>query len=79
MNIEVQLFATLRDQLPPDADGRRAFLDVPGGTTVAEVLNQLGIRRASAKLLIVDGVHTEATTVLQDGNVLSVFPPIAGG
>ena len=69
----------LRTHLPPNGDGRRAFLDVPEGATVAEVIAQLGIRAELAKLLMVDGVQGDQATVLREGNVLSVFPPIAGG
>jgi molybdopterin converting factor small subunit len=79
MNIEVQLFATLTQYLPPETDGRRAFLTVPEGATVGEALAQLGVPRKFTKLIFIDSVHQKPDTVLQDGNVLSIFPPIAGG
>ena len=79
MKVEVRLFATLRTHLPPGGDGRRAFLDVPEGTTVSQILAQLGIRAEMAKLVMVDGVQGAHATVLREESVLSVFPPIAGG
>ena len=79
MDITVRLFATLTKHLPPGSDGRTARLFVPEGTTVGEMLDRLGVPRELTKLLMVDGVHRDADTVLQAGNVLSVFPPIAGG
>ena len=79
MDINVRLFATLTKHLPPGSDGRTAQISVPEGTTVEEVLDRLGVPRELTKLLMVDGVHRGADTVLQAGNVLSVFPPIAGG
>jgi len=80
MNIEVKLFSILARYLPPEADGRRVRLTVPEGTTVAQVLDQLGVPRQLAKLIVIDGVvHQKADMVLRAGNVLSVFPPIAGG
>ncbi len=79
MNIEVHLFASLIKYLPPEAEGRRVNLAVSAGTTVAEVLDQLGIPQEFTKLIMIDGVHQKPDMVLQAGNVLSVFPPVAGG
>ena len=79
MKIEIRLFATLVQYLPPGSNGRRTVLEVAGGSTVGQVLDRLGIPRNLSKLIMVDGVHRGVDTVLQDGNVLSVFPPIAGG
>lgn len=79
MDIEVRLFAFLTEYLPPGADGRRALLTVDEGATVEMVLDQLGIPRGITKLLLVDGVQQKPETALRAGNVLSVFPPIAGG
>jgi len=80
MDIEVKLFSILAVYLPPEADGRRVGLTVPEGTTVAEILDQLGIPRKLAKLIVIDGIiHQRTDRVLTDGNVLSLFPAIAGG
>lgn len=79
MNIEIRLFATLAQYLPPGSDGRRTALEVAEGATAGEALDRLGVPRALAKLMMVDGVHGGMDTALQAGNVLSVFPPIAGG
>ncbi|OGG50166.1 MAG: hypothetical protein A3F84_11960 [Candidatus Handelsmanbacteria bacterium RIFCSPLOWO2_12_FULL_64_10] len=79
MDIEVRLFATLAKYLPPGSDGRQAWLTVAEGTTAGEVLDRLGIPRQGAKLIFIDSVHRKSDTALRSGNVLSVFPPIAGG
>ncbi|MEW6754347.1 MAG: MoaD/ThiS family protein [Candidatus Latescibacterota bacterium] len=79
VQVEVRLFAFLARYLPPGADGRRALLSVPVGTTVQQVLEQLGIPRGYSKLLLVGGLQEKPDTVLRDGDVLSVFPPVAGG
>ena len=80
MDIEVKLFSILAEYLPPGADGRRVWLTVPEGTTVAEILDQLGIPRKLTKLIVVDGIiHQQPDRVLRPGNVLSLFPAIAGG
>ena len=80
MDIEVKLFSVLARYLPPEADGRRVRLVVPEGTTVAEILDQLGVPRELTKLIVIDGVvHQKPDMVLRSGNVLGIFPPIAGG
>ena len=79
MDIDLRLFANLTEYLPPGAEGRQARIAVPEGTTVAEVLDRLGIPRTLAKLIMIDGIHQPPDTVLRAGNVLSIFPPLAGG
>ncbi len=80
MEIEVKLYSILARYLPPGTDGRRVFLTVPEGATVAEALDQLGVPKEQAKLVVIDGVvHQKKDMVLQTGNVLSIFPAIAGG
>ena len=80
MDIQVKLFATLKKYLPPEAKGRQVGLTVPEGATVIEVLDQLGVPRGLAKLIVIDGVvHQKPDMMLRAGNVLSVFPAIAGG
>jgi len=79
MKIEVALFATLSKYLPPGAQNRRAVIDVKDGSTVRDVLNQLGVPAEFPNILLVNGRQALETTVLKDGETLSVFPPLAGG
>ena len=79
MDIDIRLFANLTKYLPPGAEGRQARLTVPEGTTVKGILDRLAIPHELAKLTMVDGVQRKSDAVLHPGNVLSVFPPIAGG
>ncbi len=79
MKIEVALFATLSKHLPPGAQNRRAVIEVKDGATVREVMTQLGIPPDLPNILLVNGRQAPETTVLRDGETLSVFPPLAGG
>jgi hypothetical protein len=80
MVIEVRLFATLRKYLPPGSERTRACVELPRGSSIAEVLLRLGIPAESATLVLVDGRHEAGRSRQLDGEcVLSVFPPIAGG
>lgn len=84
MRITLKLFATLTDYLPPDA--RRANqvpLDLPDGSTVAQAYEPFGLPAKLVHLVLVNGhyIAPEArpTHVLKDGDVLALWPPIAGG
>jgi len=53
---------------------------MPAGSSVAEVLARLGIPVAKAFLVLVDGRYeADKQRRLDDGCVLSIWPPIAGG
>ena len=79
MNIEVRLFANLAQMLPPDSQNKRARMTVENGTTIGGLLNILKINHSITKILMVNGVQKDIETELHEGDVVSVFPPIAGG
>ena len=79
MKIEVALFATLTKYLPPGAQNRRAVIEVKDGSTIRDVLNQLGVPAEFPNILLVNGRQAPENSVLKDGETLSVFPPLAGG
>lgn len=79
MKIELQLFATLASFLPaPDAGGR-VLIDVPETVTVTDVLASLGVPATVPRIVLVNGHDVEESVRLAPGDVLSVFPPLAGG
>jgi sulfur carrier protein ThiS len=84
MNITLKLFATLTDYLPPVA--RRAnqvALELPEGTTVLQAFAPFSLPEKMVHLVLVNGHYiapeSRATHVLQAGDVLAIWPPIAGG
>ncbi|MGH7387918.1 MAG: MoaD/ThiS family protein [Candidatus Rokuibacteriota bacterium] len=78
MRVEVRLFATLADFLPPDLRGNSS-LDVPDGSRVSDVMARLGISDAIPRMALVNGEDAPADRALAEGDVLDVFPPLAGG
>jgi molybdopterin converting factor small subunit len=77
MIVQLRFFAGLRDYLPTGSNPHEA--EVPEGGTVRDVLNSLGVPEDKPRILLVNGRHAEIGQVLNDGDVLSVFPPVAGG
>lgn len=84
MKITFKLFATLTDYLPPDA--RRANqveLDIAPDTPIAKVYEPFGLPDKMVHLVLVNGRYIapeeRASTTLVEGDVLAIWPPIAGG
>jgi molybdopterin converting factor small subunit len=77
--ITLKLFATFRRYLPPDSQGPACHLEVPVGTPVAEVLNRFEVPTDGAAVILVNGHTAEPTQALQEGDVVAVFPAMAGG
>ena len=80
MNVEVRLFATLRAYLPPGSSRTAAPLDLPAGSSIADVIDRLGIPHDQAALMLVNGIYEgDQRRQLEDGHVLSIWPHVAGG
>ena len=76
--IEIRFFGHLRDYLP-EKPGPSNFITVSDGVDVGVVLDGLGIPVDDPKIILVNGVHAGRETPMNDGDKLSVFPPVAGG
>ena len=84
MQIEVRLFASLRDRLPREARGR-GEVEVQAGASLADLLDLLAIPPKQAQMVLVNGDPVPRTpglreaTRLEKGDTVSIFPPVAGG
>ncbi|MCP5264997.1 MAG: MoaD/ThiS family protein [Burkholderiaceae bacterium] len=88
MRITFKLYAMLEDYLPREHGEHRRVgnvlpLDVPEGTTVQSVIDQFGLPVRLVHLVLVDGRYVEpgdrASRALTEGEVLAIWPPVAGG
>ena len=79
MRTEIKLFANFREYLPPGSEKYSCWLDLEDGTTVGQALERLKIPLSDPMITLVNGVHRTHEDSLQPGDVLSVFPPVAGG
>jgi len=79
MEIEVKLFATLRDYLPKGSSRFSCKMKMEGSPRVQDILSRLKIPEEIPKIILINGVHAKREQILNDGDVLSIFPPVAGG
>jgi sulfur carrier protein ThiS len=84
MKITFKLYASLTQYLPAEArQDNRVPLDVPEGSTVAQVVEPYGLPHKLVHLVLVNGVYVppeqRLSHVLLEGDVLAIWPPIAGG
>jgi sulfur carrier protein ThiS len=84
MKIIFKLYASLAQYLPTEARyNNRVPMEVSEGTTIAQVIEPYGLPPALVHLVLINGVYVppaeRLTRVLVDGDVLAIWPPIAGG
>lgn len=83
MRLTVKLYATLADYLPAGSKNNRVEIEAVENAAVDAVLAPFLLPAKLTHLVLVNGVFVppaeRATTVLHDGDVLAVWPPIAGG
>ena len=79
MQVAVRLFATLERYLPPGSRDGVAILDVPEGATASDVARRLGIPAGFERVLLINGREATPERTLAPGDVLDLYPPLAGG
>ena len=84
MTITLKLFASLAAHLPAEArSSHRIDLDIDPGTTVLDVIRRQGVPETLCAIVLIDGHWVarpdRATRLLAEGQVLAIWPPIAGG
>ena len=84
VKITFKLFATLTDYLPVEA--RRSnivLLDVAPDAPISRIIEPFGLPPRLVHLVLVNGRYiapeARSATLLQEGDVLAIWPPIAGG
>ena len=85
MKITFKLFASLTDYLPPSREpGTNAVdIDVPEAATIGEIVAPFNLPTKLVHLVLVNGIFVppqeRAERRLSEGDVLAIWPPIAGG
>jgi sulfur carrier protein ThiS len=84
MQITFKLYAGLTDYLPPEhRQGNLMTLDVPADATIARIVEPFRMPPKLVHIVLVNGVFVapedRATRTLAEGDVLAIWPPVAGG
>lgn len=74
MTVEVRLFATFRE-----GRFKTKEIEVEAGYSVGDVLGDLEIPIAEVGILMVNGEDSVFERVLNDVDVLAIFPAVGGG
>ena len=84
MKITLKLFASLTDYLPPENKYTNMLeLDVAPDASILQIIAPMSLPEKMVHLVLVNGKYVAAqdrpTTTLVEGDVLAIWPPIAGG
>ena len=84
MNITLKLFASLTDYLPPASKYTNIVeLDIAAETTISQLVELYRLPDKQVHLVLVNGTYVapdqRASRTLTEGDVLAIWPPIAGG
>lgn len=84
MQITFKLYASLTDYLPADKrSSNQMALDIAPEATIADIIAPFSLPMKMVHLVLINGVYVapedRATRTLVEGDVLAIWPPIAGG
>jgi molybdopterin converting factor small subunit len=79
MRVTVKLYGYLRKYKPEVPRGGALSVDIPPGTTVRQVLEQLAIPNGVRLVTMVSSGVCRLDHTLVEGDQLMLFPPVAGG
>jgi sulfur carrier protein ThiS len=79
----VKLFALLSRYLPPGAQANAVTVDLAPGATIGSIIAGLGVPDGKCHLVLLNGVFVpvaaRASTPVGGGDVVAIWPPVAGG
>jgi len=84
MKITFKLFASLTDYLPAQARYSNVLeLDIAQDASISQIIEPFGLPPKMVHLVLINGKYIEPdkrlTQRLVEGDVLAIWPPIAGG
>ena len=82
--ITFKLYATLQDLLPAGTKRNATPIRIAADASLNEIIDRFKVPRELAHLVLVNGhfrcvADRDARGALQEGDVLAIWPPVAGG
>jgi molybdopterin converting factor small subunit len=79
MKVNVLVFATLRRYMPEQGIGEPKVVEIPEGTTFAELRDQLQLPAEEVKVVMRNSIQVELEDQIEDGDRIAYIPAVAGG
>lgn len=83
MKISIEFYASLMKYLPPGNSRFRREVKVEEGMALNKLIDQYHIKPEEAHIVLVNGnfvnVEDRADRQLKENDVVSIWPPVAGG
>ncbi|OPZ72526.1 MAG: ThiS family protein [Firmicutes bacterium ADurb.Bin456] len=79
MKIEVRVFSGLEKFIPGARFGKPMSVDITEHFTGRMLLEKLNIPEKEVFTILVNGSHRDPGDVFNDGDRVSLFPPVGGG
>ena len=79
MKIEVRLFSFLCKLFGKEENRYSFHMEIGEGTTCTDLLSVLHVPPDLPKVILVNGMVKEERYLLQEGDEVSILPPVEGG
>ena len=83
MKMYIELYASLMDRLPPGRDRFRRTLNIDKGSTLQQIIDRFNLSAEEAHIVLVNGHFVcgeeRQKHILKAEDVVSIWPPVAGG
>ena len=79
MKLAVKLGTTLRDYVPDYVPETGLQVEMPEGSTVAQLAQHLGLPPQDIKIVMVNGRQQKVSDPMRDGDRIAYFPAVGGG
>ena len=79
MKLTVKLSTTLRDHVPDYVPETGLLVEMPEGSTVAQLAQHLGLPPQDIKIVMVNGRQQKVSDLMRDGDRIAYFPAVGGG
>jgi molybdopterin converting factor small subunit len=84
MNITFKLYATLTELLPANSERNIANIEIEPDASLNDIIDRYKVPRELAHLVLINGVFVcdadrDQKNALKEGDVLAIWPPVAGG
>jgi molybdopterin synthase sulfur carrier subunit len=74
MRVTVRLYADLRE-----GHAAEESMELQPSTAVSGMMKELKVPESVVTLIFINGRHASPDTLLNEGDIVALFPPIGGG